>query len=64
MYVNGALVSSGPIGGNIRTGNGLLRIGGNSIWGEWFKGTIDEVRVYNRVLGAAEITADMTKPVV
>ncbi len=64
MYVNGTLVSSGNLGGNIRVANGLLRIGGNSIWGEWYRGLIDEVRVYNRVLSAAEITADMTRPVV
>ena len=36
-----------------------LRIGGNTIWGEWFTGLIDEVRVYNRALTAAEIQADM-----
>ena len=40
-----------------------LRIGGNSIWGEYFSGLIDEVRVYNRALTAAEVQADMTTPV-
>ena len=30
---------------------------------EWFAGLIDEVRVYNKALTAAEIQADMTKPV-
>jgi hypothetical protein len=41
-------------------GNQPLRIGGNaSFTGEFFKGLIDEVRVYNRALTAAEITADM-----
>ena len=37
-----------------------LRIGGNKVWGEYFKGSIDEVRVYNRALTATEIQADMT----
>ena len=32
---------------------GALRIGGNSIWGEFFSGRIDEVRVYNRALTRA-----------
>ena len=41
---------------------GVLRIGGNSIWGEWFAGLIDEVRVYNRVLSAGEIQQDMQVP--
>ena len=47
--------------------NGALRIGGNNSRrraGEFFKGLIDEVRVYNRALSAAEITADMKSPVV
>ena len=30
---------------------------------EWFAGLIDEVRVYNKALTAAEIQADMAKPV-
>ncbi len=36
-----------------------LRLGGNSVWGEFFKGRIDEVRIYNRDLSAAEINADL-----
>ena len=38
---------------------GALKIGGNSIWGEYFQGDIDEVRIYNRALTATEIQADM-----
>jgi hypothetical protein len=49
--------------GAIKTSTGALRIGGNSIWGEWFAGQIDEVRVYNKALTAAQIQADMTAPV-
>ena len=30
-----------------------------AIWGEWFQGDIDEVRIYNRALTATEIQADM-----
>src|SRR5262249_20749880 len=40
-----------------------LRIGGNSIWGEYFKGVIDEVRIYNRALNQSEIVTDMSTPV-
>ena len=36
-----------------------LKIGGNAIWGEYFTGLIDEVRIYNRPLTAAEISTDM-----
>ena len=35
-----------------------LRIGGNSVWGEWFAGLIDEVRVYNRALTASDTATD------
>ena len=43
---------------------GPLKLGGNAIWGEWFAGLMDDVRVYNRALTAAEIQTDMTSPVV
>ena len=39
--------------------NGALRIGGNGVWKEWFKGQIDDVRVYDRALTAAEIGSDL-----
>jgi hypothetical protein len=41
----------------------VLRIGGNSLWGEYFEGRIDEVRIYNRALAATEIQADMNRGV-
>ena len=62
-FVNGAQVASAAAAGSIQTSTMPLRIGGNSIWGEYFKGAIDEVRIYNRALTAAEIQADMTTPV-
>ena len=45
--------------GAIATSASPLRFGGNSIWGEYFNGRIDEVRVYNRALTATEIQTDM-----
>ncbi|MFI7228439.1 LamG-like jellyroll fold domain-containing protein [Nonomuraea angiospora] len=63
MFVNGTQVATNPTGGNLRTGTSPLRIGGNSGSGEYFSGLIDEVRVYNKALTAAEITADMNTPV-
>jgi len=68
FYVNGVLAGTTAGTGTINAANGALRIGGNNSaplgLGEFFKGLIDEVRVYNRALSAAEITADMTTPVV
>jgi hypothetical protein len=63
LYVNGVAVASAAYSGTIGTSNGPLRIGGNSLWGEYFQGTIDEVRVYNRALTAQEIQTDMARPV-
>lgn len=59
LYVNGVQVSSQPQTGSIDVTTGVLRIGGNDYWGEFFKGYIDEVRVYNRALNASEIATDM-----
>ena len=62
--VNGVQVATQATTGAIKVSTGALRIGGNTIWSnEWFAGLIDEVRVYNKALTAAEITADMAKPV-
>ncbi|HET6379494.1 MAG TPA: LamG-like jellyroll fold domain-containing protein [candidate division Zixibacteria bacterium] len=62
LYVNGTQVASRPLTGAAVATNGPLRIGGNSIWGEFFRGLIDEVRVYNRALGQSEIQDLMTTP--
>jgi concanavalin A-like lectin/glucanase superfamily protein len=64
FYVNGVQVSTGNYSGSMAASTGSLRIGGNSVWGEWFGGLIDEVRVYRRALTATEVTADMNAPVV
>jgi hypothetical protein len=63
LYVNGVEVGSRALTGTIRTSTGVLRIGGNTVWSEWFRGLIDEVRVYNRALTLQEIQGDMGKAV-
>ncbi len=63
FYVNGAQVATRALTGTLASGTGPLSIGGNGVWGEWFSGRIDEVRVYNRVLSAADIQGDMTRAV-
>jgi hypothetical protein len=65
LYVNGVQVSSVPRSGtqSIEIGSGALRIGGNTVWGEYFGGLIDEVRIYNRALSVAEIAVDRDNPV-
>ena len=62
LYVNGTPVATRAHRGSITTSTGALRIGGNSVWGEYFSGLIDEVRVYNHALTQAQIQADMNTP--
>ena len=59
LYVNGTQVAQRPQTGPIQVSSSPLRLGGNSVWGEFFKGRIDEVRLYNRALSAAAINADL-----
>jgi hypothetical protein len=61
LYANGSQVGSRSLTGSINTSSYPLRIGGNSVWGEFFAGRIDEVRIYNRALSVAEIQGDMNK---
>lgn len=63
LYVNGIQVGSKPQTGAMSASSGPLRIAGSSMWGEYFKGRIDEVRVYARSLTAQEIQTDMNTPV-
>jgi hypothetical protein len=63
MWVNGALAGTTTVAGTLTNSTGVLHIGGNAIWNEWFAGRIDEVRVYNRALSQAELQADMATPV-
>jgi glucose/arabinose dehydrogenase/PKD repeat protein len=63
LFVNGTQVATRAVSGTLVNGTRPLRIGGNTIWAEWFKGNLDEIRVYNRALTQSELQADMTKPV-
>jgi hypothetical protein len=64
LFVNGLEVSSRAVGGVVAASVGPLSIGGNAQWlEENFAGLIDEVRIYNRALSAAEILVDMKTPI-
>ena len=60
LYVNGAQVASRAMSDSVTSSSSPLQIGGDSAFGQYFKGIIDEVRVYNRALAPAEIQNDMT----
>jgi hypothetical protein len=63
LYVNGSQVATKAVSGIINSSAAPLRFGGDSVWGEYFNGLIDEVRVYNRALAATEVQTDMNTPV-
>jgi hypothetical protein len=63
LYVNGVQVASRAQTGNIATSTNSLQIGGDSIYGQFFRGEIDEVRVYNVALTPGQIQADMSTPI-
>ena len=63
LYVNGSQVASTPKTGSITTSTNPLTIGSDSFYGQYFQGLIDEVRVYNVALTAAQIQSDMNTPI-
>ena len=63
LFVNGTQVASTAKTGTIATSTNPLQIGGDNIYGQFFSGLIDEVRIYNVALTAAQIQSDMTTPV-
>ena len=63
LYVNGTQVASTAHTGTIATSTNPLQIGGDSIYGQFFAGLIDNVRVYNVALTAAQIQTDQATAV-
>jgi len=62
LYVDGEEVQNGaaePLVGE----EGELEIGGSTDTADFFDGRIDEVRIYNRGLDAAEVGSDMETPI-
>jgi Concanavalin A-like lectin/glucanases superfamily len=62
LYVNGTQVASTAKTGNIATSTNPLTLGSDPVYGQYFAGLIDNVRVYNTALTAAQIQTDMTTP--
>ena len=63
LFVNGIQVASQPATGPLVLSTSPLEIGGSLVDGGAFTGLIDEVRIYNTALTAAQIQTDMTTPV-
>ena len=63
LYVNGTLTGSQARTGAMASSTNPLQIGGDSLFGQYFSGLIDEVRVYNVPLAVTAIQADMASAV-
>jgi prepilin-type N-terminal cleavage/methylation domain-containing protein len=59
LYVDGVLDVSGSLSGFTTNTQAISAIGYDTFWGgtDYFPGSIDDVRIYNRALSAAEIVA-------
>jgi hypothetical protein len=63
LYVNGTLAGTRTTTQAILSSTSPLRLGGNAVWGEYFQGKIDEVRIYNRALSQTDVQTGMNTPV-
>jgi hypothetical protein len=63
LYVNGTQIASVARTGSLATSTNPLQIGGDSIYGQYFTGAVDEIRVYSVALTQAQIQSDMNTPV-
>jgi len=55
MYINGVEDNSVPLTGNIGYSSMDFYIGKNTVFDQFFKGKIDDVRIYNRALSSCEV---------
>ena len=62
FYVNGNLVSSRPLSANIAARDSLLHMAADARPSQFFNGTLDDVRLYNRAQSQSEVQTDMNTP--
>ncbi|SDJ78006.1 Cadherin-like beta sandwich domain-containing protein [Pedobacter sp. ok626] len=61
IYINGELAGNGTFSGIplLMDANHILQLGNNDTENTYFKGDLDEVRIYNKAMSQANIQADM-----
>ncbi len=62
FYVNGNLVSSPPMSETISARASFVHVAADVNPGQFFNGTLDDVRLYSRAETALEVMADMNRP--
>ncbi len=63
FYVNGKLISKRPLVATITARGTPVRIGADANGSQFYKGILDEVRIYSKVLSDAEILSDMNNSI-
>ena len=62
FYLNGALLSTVPLQATITARSNPFQLGADNNTQQFFKGSLDEVRIYNRALTAQDILTDKNTP--
>jgi glucose/arabinose dehydrogenase/chitodextrinase len=62
FYVNGTLVATKTLTAAITARSSIMRLGADAAPGQYYKGLLDDVRVYSRASSASEVQADMNAP--
>ena len=62
-YVNGTLVNTQALSATITARGNPMNIGADASTAQFYKGMLDDLRIYNRVLTQAQVQSDMTTPV-
>ena len=64
FYMNGALASTAALAASIRHAATRCYLGADVSADQFFSGSLDDVRLYNRALTQAEVQTDMNTPLV
>ena len=59
FYVNGTLAGTKPLTATITARGQLLRVGADADPAQFYRGALDNLRIYNRTLTASELQSDM-----
>jgi glucose/arabinose dehydrogenase len=62
-YVNGTLVNTQALSATITARGNPMRVGADASTTQFYKGALDDLRIYNRALTPAQVQSDMTTPV-
>lgn len=58
FYVNGTLVATKPLAATITARGNMMRVGADASPSQYYKGMLDDLRIYSRSLTAADVVAD------